>query len=93
MLVDALDQLPACVRDDTNIPILVRTNAAGCTHEFLDAVIEMECAFSASMRTCEHARKVILAVAESAWVPATCQDHSEREGAWVTELDALDLSG
>src|SRR5680860_1533735 len=93
VLVDALDQLPEAVREDTNIPILVRTDSAGCTHEFLDAVLEMECSFSASMRIDEHARQTILAVAESAWTPAIRQDLTEREGAWVAELCDLDLSG
>ena len=57
VLVDALDQLPDEIRDDDAIPILVRTDAAGCTHEFLDAVVEMECTFSASMRIDEPARQ------------------------------------
>jgi len=93
VLVDALDQLPDTIREDTGIPILVRTDSAGCTHEFLDAVVEMECAFSASMRIDKHARQVILALPEGAWTPAIRQDASEREGAWVTELTTLDLSG
>jgi hypothetical protein len=93
VLVDALDQLPTAVREDPAIPILVRTDSAGCTHEFLDAALEMECDFSASMRIDDHAREVILAVADSAWTPAIRQDGAEREGAWVTELCDLDVSG
>ena len=93
VLVDALDQLPEAVREVEGTPILVRTDSAGATHEFLDAVTQMECAFSASMRIDEHARQVILALPESAWTPAIRQDATEREGAWVTELGALDLSG
>ncbi len=93
VLVDALDQLPEAVREDPRVPILVRTDSAGCTHGFVDAVVEMECSFSASMPIDERAREVILAVAESAWTPAIRQDSTEREGAWVTELHDLDLSG
>ncbi|MQA76570.1 MAG: IS1380 family transposase [Solirubrobacterales bacterium] len=93
VLVDALDQLPEAVREDEDARVLVRTDSAGCTHAFLDAVIEMECSFSASMPIDEHAQKVILAVAESAWTPAIRQDGAEREGAWVAELSDLDLSG
>lgn len=92
VLVDALDQLPEAVREDPKVPILVRTDSAGCTHGFLEAVVEMECSFSASMRIDDHARELILAVAESAWTPAIRQDGAEREGAWVTELRDLDLS-
>jgi hypothetical protein len=93
VLVDALDQLPEQVREDEQTPILVRTDSAGCTHEFLDAAVEMECAFSASMRIDEHAREAILAVAESTWTPAIRQDGAEREGAWVAELSDLALAG
>jgi len=93
VLVDALDQLPEAVREDPKVPILVRTDSAGCTHAFIEAVVEMECSFSASMPIDEHARAVILAVAESAWTPAIRQDGAEREGAWVAELGELDLSG
>lgn len=93
VLVDALDQLPDAIREDNDTRILVRTDAAGCTHEFLDAVVQMECAFSASMRIDEGAREAILAVTRHAWAPAIGQDGSEREGAWVTELTTLDLSG
>ena len=84
--------MPDEIRDDDAIPILVRTDAAGCTHEFLDAVVEMECTFSASMRIDEPARQAILALAQSAWTPAIRQDTTERDSAWVTELDGLDLS-
>ncbi len=92
VLVDALDQLPEAVREDEGTPILVRTDSAGCTHAFIEAAVEMECAFSASMPIDERARAVILALPESAWAPAIRQDGAEREGAWVTELRDLDLS-
>ena len=93
VLVDALDQLPEAVREDEGTRVLVRTDSAGCTHGFLDAVVEMECAFSASMPIDERARETILALSESAWAPAIRQDATEREGAWVAELTSLDLSG
>jgi len=93
VLVDALDQLPEAVREDTDTRILVRTDSAGCTHGFLEAVTEMECAFSASMAIDERSREVILALPESAWTPAIRQDSSERSSAWVAELTDLDLSG
>ena len=92
VLVDALDQLPDEVLDDEQAPILVRTDSAGCTHGFLDAVVEMECSFSASMPIDERARQTILALPESAWTPAIRQDATEREGAWVAELPRLDLA-
>jgi Transposase DDE domain group 1 len=93
VLVDALDQLPEALREDPHTPILVRTDSAGATHDFLDAVIEMECSFSVGMALDERAREAILALPESAWQAAIRQDGAAREGAWVAELDALDLSG
>jgi len=92
VLVDGLDQLPEAVREDPGTPILVRADAAGCTHEFLDAVVEMELSFSVSMSIDEPVRQAILALPESAWAVALRQDGAEREGAWVSELADLDLS-
>ena len=93
VLADALDQLPEAVREATSIPMLVRTDSAGCTHGFLEAATQMECSFSASMPIDERSREVIIAVAESAWTPAIRQDGADREGAWVAELTDLDLTG
>jgi len=93
VLVDALDQLPEELREDEGTRILVRADSAGCTHDFLDAVVQMECSFSVGMAIDERARDVILTLPEAAWAPAIRQDASEREGAWVAELTGLDLSG
>jgi hypothetical protein len=92
VLVDALDQLPHEVGEDASTQILVRADAAGCTHEFLDAVVEMELSFSVSMAIDGPVRAAILALSESAWTVALRQDGSERDGAWVAELCELDLS-
>ncbi len=93
VLLDGLDQLPEAVREDPGTQILVRADAAGCTHEFLDAVVEMELSFSVSMPIDEPVRQAILALPESAWAVAVRQDGSERDGAWVAELSELDLAG
>jgi hypothetical protein len=93
VLVDALDQLPAAAREERGTQILVRADSAGCTHDFLDAVVEMELLFSVGLPIDETARTAILHLPESVWGPALRQDGETREGAWVAELDALDLSG
>lgn len=93
VVIDALDQLPQGVHEDPDTTILVRADSAGCTHEFLDAVVAMELAFSVSMPIDEPARRAILELPESAWQTAIRQDGAEREGAWVAELEGLDLSG
>jgi hypothetical protein len=41
VLVDALDQLPDGLHEDPATSILVRADSAGCTHDVLDAVVEM----------------------------------------------------
>ena len=93
VLAEALLQLPEAVREDDEVQVLVRADSAGCTHDFLEAAVEMECAFSVSMPIDEWTREVILALPESVWVPALRQNLDEREGAFVAELFDLDLSG
>lgn len=92
VLCDALDQLPVGVHEDPDTPILVRADSAGCTHAFLDAVHEMQLAFSVSMPIDETVREAILAVPESGWQAALRQDGEERDGAWVCEL-GVDVTG
>ena len=91
--MDALDQLPETVREDEDTRVLVRTDSAGATHAFLDAVVDMGCDFSVSMPIDERTRTAILAAPEGAWTPALRQNGATREGAWVTELSGVDLSG
>lgn len=93
VLIDGLDQLPVGVFEDPATPILVRADSAGCTHDFLDAVSEMKLLFSVSMPIDERSRTVIVDIPEKAWTPANCQDGTPRDGAWVSELHDLDLSG
>ena len=93
VLIDALDQLPEGVREDRDTRILVRTRLRGCTHAFLDAVSEMGLSFSVSMPIDEAARQAILDIPEMAWTAARRQDNEEKDGAWVTELRDLDVTG
>lgn len=93
VLLDALDQLPEGVHEDPATPILVRADSAGCTHAFLDAVVDMKLGFSVSMPIGESVRDAILTQPESAWRAAVRQDGEKRGGAWVCELRGLDLTG
>lgn len=93
VLIDALDQLPEGVHEDPDTPILVRADSAGCTHAFLDAVCEMGLSFSVSMPIDEAAREAMLAIPETAWTPVRRQNNETKDGAWVTELDGLDITG
>ena len=93
VLADGLDQLPEGVHDNPLVPILVRADSAGCTHNFLQAVVDMKLGFSVSMQTSDRLQQAILNVPEDGWTRATGQDMSERDGAWVTELHGYDLTG
>jgi len=90
VLLDALDQLPEPVREDRERAILVRADVGGATHEFLDAVSDMELGFSVGFELTPAVREAIVALPEAAWRPAMRQSGEERDGAWVAEL-ALDL--
>ncbi len=76
-------------RGPSDPPILVRTDSAGATHAFLEAVVEMECSFSVGCDLAAPVRAAILATSERAWAPAVRQNGAEREGAFVAELDLV----
>jgi len=65
---------------------LVRCDSAGATHDFLDAVHARRLCFSVGCDLSERVRAAILALPESAWIPALDSGGDPREGAWVAEL-------
>ena len=85
----ALAQLPAgFARPGT----LVRCDSAGATRAFLSAVVDRGLLFSVGCDLSGRVRDAILALPESAWIPALGADGGPRDGAWVAELD-IDLPG
>ena len=88
VLTRALQQLPAGA---LNPGTLVRTDSAGATHAFLDAVCREKLSFSVGFDLTEPVREAILALPESAWVAALTAAGGERDGAGVAELRELDL--
>jgi hypothetical protein len=85
----ALAQLPEGAIDSGT---LVRCDSAGATHAFLSAVVERELLFSVGCDLSGRVREAILALPESAWVPALDAVGVPRDGAWVAELP-IGLSG
>jgi hypothetical protein len=83
VLEAALAQLP---EGTLSRGTLVRCDSAGATHDFLEAVVARGLAFSVGFDLTERVRAAILALAESAWVPALDSEGDAREGAWVAEL-------
>lgn len=82
-------QLPASTAPRS---MLVRADSAGATHQFLEHVVATGCCFSVGFDLTEPVRAAVLAVPESAWVPALTQEGEERDGADIAELTGLDLS-
>jgi hypothetical protein len=86
----ALEQLPESA---LNGEILARSDSAGASHDFAGACRETRIRFSLGYPINQTVREHILALDQSAWIPAVNQDGEPREGAWVTELTGLlDLS-
>ena len=74
-------------------PILIRADAAGATHGFVDAIVASNCDFSIGFPIDQGVRDALALVQEEDWIPSTETDGSVRDGAWVTELtDLLPLS-
>ncbi len=92
----ALAQLPvAPLGTDPvgGVEMLARTDSAGASHSFVDALVERGIEFSIGMEMREPVRLAVLALSPSAWTEAITSDGEIREGAEVAELTPhLDLS-
>jgi hypothetical protein len=87
----ALAQVPAELIE--TIEILVRTDSAGATHEFMDFCREHRLRFSAGYELTDAVRDAILKIPEDSWIAALTTDGSERENGQIAEItDDLDLA-
>jgi Transposase DDE domain group 1 len=98
VLEQALAQLPEEVGDrarDEPVPILARSDSAGASHAFAEALRERKIRYSLGYYVDDRVGKAALALPQKRWCPALDADgQEEREGAWVAELTGkLDLSG
>ena len=73
-------------------PILVRADAAGATHAFVDELVRRKLWFSIGFDCDQRVQTAILALPEPAWQPALDPDGRPRRGAWVAELATLELA-
>jgi hypothetical protein len=91
---DALPQLPSHrpgVRPGRRV--LVRTDAAGCTHDVLDWLVSQRLSYSVGFTLPEDADELVAHIPNRVWAPAYDADGEVRDGAWVAELTGLlDLS-
>jgi Transposase DDE domain group 1 len=83
----ALAQIPS--EHVEKIPILLRMDSAGASHELIDYCREGQICFSVGYDLTEPVRAGIVEVPEDAWVPALDQDGTERPNGHVAELTEL----
>ncbi|MTD17491.1 IS1380 family transposase [Nakamurella sp. YIM 132087] len=73
--------------------VLVRTDAAGCTHAVVDWLTRRRVGYSLGFSLNEGHVERIRALPDAAWTPAYDGDGRPRDGAWVADATAvLDLT-
>jgi hypothetical protein len=94
VLAQALDQLPSQPGYRVGRTVLVRTDSAGGTHEFVTYLNKRRLSYSIGFTLTDTMAAAIELIPEAAWTPAYDADGGVRDGAWVTEATGvLDLSG
>ena len=85
----ALAQLPGEYGYRVGKAVLVRTDAAGATHEFLDYLHARRLGYSVGFGLTETMAAAIDLIPETAWTSAYDADGGVRDGAQVAELTGL----
>lgn len=89
----ALAQLPA-EATEAEFSILARSDSAGATHGFADALRARKLRFSLGYPVTEAVGQAALGLPARRWKPALDSDGKPRDGAWVAELtNEVELSG
>jgi hypothetical protein len=74
--------------------VLMRTDAAGCTHDVLDWVTGQRMSYSVGFTLPQGSERLLRLIPTDVWTPAYDAHDEIRDGAWVAELtDLLDLTG
>jgi hypothetical protein len=104
LLAEAIEALPVEYRSGHHVgdgasavahPILARADSAGAraSHDFVDALVERNIAYSIGYAVDGRVRDALLLVQEEDWTKAVNADGAGRDGAWVVELsDLVDMS-
>jgi hypothetical protein len=91
---DALRQLPFPTHGRVGRKVLIRTDAAGCTHEVVQWLTARRMSYSLGFTLTVDMVARIATIPRSAWTPAYDGDGQPRDGAWVVDATGvLDLSG
>jgi hypothetical protein len=94
VLAQALGQIPGASGYRIGKKVLIRTDAAGGTHEFLNYLTSRRLAYSIGFGLSQTMVAAIAQIPQVAWTPAYDTGGGIREGAWVTEATGVcDLSG
>jgi hypothetical protein len=90
-----LRQLPLAARGArVGRKVLIRADAAGGTHEFVEYLSKQKLSYSLGFGLCEDIVAQIGTLPDQVWTPAYDADGNPRDGAWVTEATGvLDLTG
>ena len=87
----ALAQLPTRPRGSRRV--LVPSDSAGATGEFVWHLHQRRLRFSVGLPIDAHVREAVLSLPAAAWMPAIDADGRRRDGAWVAEATGwLDLT-
>jgi hypothetical protein len=79
---DALRQLPFTARGGrVGRKVLIRIDAAGATHKFLDWLVARKLAYSLGFTLSEDAVERLAAIPQTAWTPAYDDERTPRDGA------------
>jgi hypothetical protein len=92
---DALRQLPFTAKGGrVGRKVLVRTDAAGGTHEFVQWLHARKLGYSLGFTLPDDAVERLARIPAHAWTPAYDDERTPRDGAWVAEATGvLELSG
>jgi hypothetical protein len=92
---DALRQLPFTAKGGRiGRKVLIRTDGAGGTHEFVDWLTARKLSYSLGFTLPDDAVARLAAIPATAWTPAYDDERTPRDGAWVAEATGvLELSG
>ena len=92
LLDEALAQLPRPTRKqdpELGLEVLVRSDSAGASHGFVDAIVSRGLEFSVGFDLTEPVREAILKLPAEGWVPAITKEMEELEEAEVAEITSL----
>jgi hypothetical protein len=87
---EALKQLPSH-RPGTRPgrKVLIRADAAGCTHDFLDWITGQRLSYSVGFTLPDDFADKLELIPEAVWAPAYDADGRVRDGAWVADVTGL----